>query len=65
MTIDVDKLRSYLIDYYGTAAFSGMPMALVDLSKVQSCSVEDLVQIALKERVDLSQFAVAEDHKSK
>ena len=61
MTIDVDKLRSYLMDYYGTAAFSGMPMALVDLSKAQSCSAEELVQIACKEGVDLAQFAVLED----
>ena len=60
MTIDVDKLRSYLMDYYGTATFSGLPMAVMDLANVQSCSAQALVQIALKENVDLSRFAVDE-----
>ena len=60
MMINVDKLRNYLMDYYGTATFSGLPMAVIDLAKVQSCPAETLVQIALKEGVDLSNFAVDE-----
>ena len=58
MEIDVDRLRSYLVDYYGTAMFSGLPMAVVDLSRVQTASPEEVVRIALKENVDLSRFAV-------
>ena len=58
--INVDELRRYLMDYYGTAAFSGLPMAMVDLSRVQSASPEEVVRIALKENVDLSRFAVNE-----
>ncbi len=56
--INVDQLRRYLMDYYGTAAFSGLPMAMVDLSRVQTGSPEEVVRIALKENVDLSRFAV-------
>ena len=57
MLIDADELRDYLTDYYGTAAFSGSPAAVFDLSKAQSCSDEELVQLALKENIDLSKFA--------
>ncbi len=58
MTVDVDKLRAYMIDYYGTAAFSGMPVAILDASKVQLMSAEELVHLAMKEKIDLTKFAV-------
>lgn len=58
MTIDVDKLRAYMINYYGTAAFSGMPVAILDASKAQSMSAEKLVRLAMKEKIDLTKFAV-------
>ena len=31
MEIDVDALRAYLLDYCGTAAFSGMGAAMMDV----------------------------------
>ena len=34
-TIDVEKLRDYLIDYCGTAMFGGFPAALIDLSDIE------------------------------
>lgn len=58
MEIDVEKLRSHLRDYYGTAVFAGMPIAALDMFKVDRCSAEDLLRIAQKEKIDLSQFAV-------
>ena len=30
-TIDVDKLRDYMTDYFGTAMFNGFPVAILDL----------------------------------
>ena len=58
MTIDIDALRDYLKDYYGTAIFAGMPAAIIDVSKVERASPEELVRIAMKENVDLSMFTV-------
>ena len=31
-TIDVDKLRDYMTDYFGIAMFNGFPAAILDLS---------------------------------
>lgn len=56
MIIDIDKLRNYLIDYYGSAAFSGMPMAIFDLERVRHASPEELVEIAQKENINLALF---------
>lgn len=58
MTIDVDALRDYLRDYYGTAIFAGMPVAMIDVAKVERASAEELIKIALKEHVDLTKFSV-------
>ena len=56
MTIDVERLRDYLINYYGTAIFAGMPLAIGDVAKVQHATPEELVMIAQKEHIDLSLF---------
>ena len=40
--MDFDKLRDDLMDYYGTAMASGMPMALMGLVNVENASPEDL-----------------------
>ena len=37
-TIDVDKLRDYMTDYFGTAMFNGFPAAILDLSDIESMS---------------------------
>ncbi|MBR2676448.1 MAG: hypothetical protein IKE28_06025 [Solobacterium sp.] len=54
--MNIEELRAYLLDYYGTAVFSGMPMALIDVSKVKNASAEELIKIAEKEHIDLSKF---------
>ena len=38
------------------AIFSGMPMAAIDLYRVQSASDEELVRMALKDGIDLSPY---------
>jgi hypothetical protein len=56
--IDIDKLRADLVDYFGTAKFNVSPLALIDLSKVENASEEELVQIALKNGFDLTKYQV-------
>lgn len=55
--IDFDRLRCDLTDYYGTAAFSGFPAAIIDVGKVQRASEEDLIIISKQLRVDLSKYS--------
>ena len=54
--IDTNRLRRDLMDYYGTAMFSGFPMAVVDLSRIERASDEELIEIAQKNGVDLSEY---------
>ena len=44
--LDYDRLRSDLMDNYGTAMCSGFPMAVMDLGKVERASESELLQIA-------------------
>lgn len=57
-TIDVDKLREYLKDYYGTAMFNGFPAALLDLSDIDSMDDYELCEQAEKMGIDLRRFTV-------
>lgn len=43
---DVDDLRSELRDYYGTAMFGGMPMAMMDVERVSGESDDDVIEEA-------------------
>ena len=54
--IDYENLRSDLEDCYGTAMFSGAGMAMEDLSKVDRASEEKLIEIAKREKIDLSKY---------
>ena len=45
---DNARLRRELEDYFGTAMFSGKPMAMMDLQRVQNASGQELRQIALQ-----------------
>ena len=53
MEIDIDKLKSDLIDYYGTA-IEFYPQTVIDLSKIEYASEEQLINIALSNNFDLS-----------
>ena len=55
--IDIEKLRSDLLDYFGTAT-SFFPVATMDLIKVQNATAEELINIALKNNIDLSKYIV-------
>ncbi len=44
--MDVSSLRDRLRDYYGTAMASGFPMAVIELSEVESMSDEEVLERA-------------------
>lgn len=53
--IDYEKLRNDLIDYYGTAMMCN-PMAVIELSDVENASIDKLIQIAIQNGFDLSDY---------
>lgn len=56
MELDITKLRACLEDYYGTAMFSGLPMAVVELAQVQNASPQELVDMAQRAGIDPDLF---------
>ena len=58
--IDVDALRDYLMDYCGTAMFSGFPAAVLDLSDIEDMDGEELCRAAEDLGIDLRRFAIDE-----
>ncbi len=56
--IDIDALRGYLLDYCGTAMFSGFPAALFDVADIERMSAEELCRKAEELEIDLRKFAI-------
>lgn len=56
--IDIDALRDYLMDYCGSAIFSGFPAAIIGVTEVESADGYELCQIAEQLGVNLRQFEV-------
>ena len=56
--IDIDALRAYLLDYCGTAMFSGFSVAVLDVADIERASGEELCRIAERLGVDLRRFVV-------
>ncbi len=46
-----DDLREKLRDYYGTAMTSGMSMAVIDLTRIDNMSDEEIEREARKNRI--------------
>lgn len=57
-TIDVDKLRDYMKDYFGTAMMGGFPAAILDLADVDSMSGEELCKAAEENGIDPRDFVI-------
>lgn len=55
-TIDIEELRSYMLDYCGSAMMSGFPASLVDVVDVERASGEVLCRMAERAGVDLRRF---------
>ena len=58
ITIDIDRLRRDLENHFGTAAFFGVPVAMMDVWEIQRMSNEEVVDKALKEGFDLFRYQV-------
>lgn len=56
MVIDDSKLREDLIDYFGAAMSNGFPMAITELSRAESASDEELVNLAMENGIDLTSY---------
>ena len=54
--LDTDRLRSDLMDYYGTAMHNGFPMAQADLVHVQGASDDELIAEAKKSGFNLNKY---------
>lgn len=47
----IEELRQKLRDYYGTAMTSGMPMAVIDLARVERMDDEEVLEEAEKNHI--------------
>ena len=56
--VDVNSLRTYLLDYCGTAMFGGFPAALLDVADVERMSGRELCRKAEELGVDLRRFVI-------
>ncbi len=54
--INILKLKKDLMDYFGTAVFSGMPNAVIELSKISNASDSQIINLALNIGFDLSEY---------
>lgn len=50
------KLKRDLMDKYGTAMYSGFPMAVIDLSDIESMSDEELLEYAQNQGIDIEKY---------
>ena len=57
-TIDVDALREYLRDYYGTAMLAGLWPAVADLGELDALDGRVLCERAEAMGIDLQRFVV-------
>lgn len=54
--INIEKLRKDLIDYFGTAMFTSSPFAVIELTKIERATPNELIEIALKNNFDLNNY---------
>lgn len=54
--IDIEKIRKYLIDYYGTAMLNASPTAMMDLIEVENATNELVLKLALDNKLNLDKF---------
>lgn len=55
-SVDVDKLRKDLIEHFTAAMFIVSPVAMLDLSKVERVSNEEIIKIAIENKFDLNKY---------
>ena len=57
-TIDINRLRRDLMEYFGTAMFNASPLAVMDLSRIERASDLDVVKMAQENGMDLRDYIV-------
>lgn len=58
MEIDIEKLRNDLIDYLGTAYFSGYGVAVVEIGEIENASAEKVIELAQKYGFNLENYRI-------
>ena len=58
MNINIEKLREDLIDYFGTAMFNASPLAMIELTKIEKASNQDIIKIAIDNNFDLNEYVI-------
>lgn len=53
--IDIEKLRNYLINYYGTAS-TFYPQAIYDVIELENGTEEKVLKLALKNNININNF---------
>ena len=56
--IDFEQLRNDLIDYFGTAMTNGFNIAVIDLTKIENATNEELIIIAQSNNFDLNKYEI-------
>lgn len=56
MDIDLERLRNDLLNYFGSAYGFGFSIAVLDLSRVEIASEEELIQIAVQNGFNLENY---------
>lgn len=54
--IDYNRLREDLIEYFGTAMFNGFPLAIIEISKIEYATDEELIDMAQKNNFNLEKY---------
>ncbi len=54
--IDYEKLRDDLLDYFGTAAFSGISPAMSEVARVENADEDELLEIAQECKWNLQKY---------
>ena len=54
--MDIDRLRKDLEDYYTSAMYFVSKIALIDLTRVQNASDNEIIEIALENGFDLDDY---------
>lgn len=55
-SIDIERLKRDLMDYYGTAAHSGFDMAIIDVVDVENASPDKLIDMAIRAGFDIEDY---------
>ena len=58
---DTNRLRSYLLDCFGSAMTAGFDMAIQELTAVRYANEEELLKIAEKNNINITKFEIKDD----